>query len=77
MKLLKKTLDKGFFLCYNKDNEREVIQMKYYVDNGIYYEEFDSYREAEIFCGENGISCEEIYEDTDWKSFCKKVKENS
>lgn len=48
--------------------------MKYYVDNGIYYEEFDLYREAEIFCGENGIPCEEIYEDTDWKSFCKKIK---
>ena len=39
--------------------------MKYFVDYGIYYGEFKTYREAEIFCGENRIPCEEIYEDTD------------
>ena len=76
-KNIKKPLDIQGVLCYNKDSEREVIQMKYYVDYGIYYEEFDTYREAEIFCGENELPCEEIYEDTDWESFCKKVKENS
>ena len=35
----------------------------FYVNCGIYYTEFATYREAEIFCGENGISCEEIYEE--------------
>jgi hypothetical protein len=35
----------------------------FYVDCGIYYTEFATYREAEIFCGERGISCEEIYEE--------------
>ena len=36
--------------------------MKYYVDCGIYYTYFETYREAEIFCGEHGINPEEIYE---------------
>lgn len=31
----------------------------YYLENGM---EFATYRNAEIYCGENGISCEEIYE---------------
>lgn len=37
----------------------------FYVDCGIYYAEFTTYREAEIFCGERGISCEEIYEENE------------
>lgn len=36
--------------------------MKYYVDCGMFYKEFETYREAEIFCGEHGICCDEIYE---------------
>lgn len=29
--------------------------MKYFVDCGIYYTYFETYEEAEIFCGERGI----------------------
>lgn len=36
--------------------------MKYFVEYGYIYEEFNTCREAEIFCGENGIYCENIYE---------------
>ena len=31
----------------------------YYLENGM---EFPTYRDAEIYCGECGIPCEEIYE---------------
>lgn len=34
----------------------------YYVDCGIYYALFETYREVEIFCGENFIHPENIYE---------------
>lgn len=34
--------------------------MKYYVDCGIYETYFETYREAEIFCGERGIHPENI-----------------
>ena len=27
------------------------------------YKEFATYREAELYCGENGIHCENIYEE--------------
>ena len=30
---------------------------------GVDFEEFETYRDAENFCGEHGISCSEIYED--------------
>lgn len=33
------------------------------VETGLDFKEFDNYREAEIFCGENGILAEEIYEE--------------
>jgi len=36
--------------------------MKYFVEDGMVYEEFATYREAEIYCGEHGIHCENIYE---------------
>lgn len=36
--------------------------MMYCVDKDYVYAEFASYREAEAYCGECGISCEEIYE---------------
>jgi hypothetical protein len=32
------------------------------VEYNIQCEEFDTYRQAEIFCGENNIHCENIYE---------------
>lgn len=34
----------------------------YVVDFEMFVEYFDTYRQAEIFCGENGIPCENIYE---------------
>ena len=52
-------------MCYNKDTKREEKKIMFYVDCGIYYTEFTTYREAEIFCGERGISCEEIYEENE------------
>ena len=39
--------------------------MKYFVDCGIYYTICNSYREAEIFCGERGIHPENIYEESE------------
>ena len=30
---------------------------------GVDFEEFETYQEAEIFCGEHGIPCSEIYEE--------------
>ena len=39
--------------------------MKYIVETGRFgtYKEFDTYRAAEIYCGENGIHPENIYEE--------------
>ena len=46
--------------------KKEVISM-YCVEiingYGVDFEEFETLREAEIFCGEHGISCSEIFED--------------
>ena len=39
--------------------------MNYFVEFGRVYEEFATYREAEIFCGERGIHPEDIVEITD------------
>ena len=36
--------------------------MKYCVETINTYMEFATYREAEIYCGEHNISCEDIYE---------------
>lgn len=36
--------------------------MKYFVQYGRDYQEFPNYREAEIYCGERNIPCDEIYE---------------
>ena len=33
------------------------------VDTSYDYADFDTYRESENYCGENGISCENIYEE--------------
>lgn len=37
--------------------------MKYFVESYEHriYKEFCTYREAEIYCGENNIHCENIY----------------
>ena len=35
----------------------------FYVQTKISYEEFTTYREAEIYCAMNGIHCEEIMEE--------------
>lgn len=37
--------------------------MKYIVFEKVGYKEFPTYRDAEIYCGENGIHPEEIYEE--------------
>ena len=42
--------------------EREVNTMKYFVQFGYHYQEFPTYRDAEIYCGMNNIPCDEIYE---------------
>lgn len=38
--------------------------MKYFVESyeRRIYKEFATYRQAELYCGENNISCENIYE---------------
>ena len=36
--------------------------MMYCVDKGYVYAEFASYREAEVYCGAQGIECDNIYE---------------
>lgn len=33
------------------------------VETRLGFEEFATYREAEIYCGEHGIPCEEIFEE--------------
>ncbi len=37
--------------------------MKYIIENGINFIEFNTYREAEVFCGEHGIDTQNIYEE--------------
>ena len=36
--------------------------MLYFVDYGIMGKYFDTYEQAELYCGENCISCKNIYE---------------
>lgn len=38
--------------------------MKYFIEcyERRIYQEFATYRQAEVYCGENNISCENIYE---------------
>ena len=36
--------------------------MKYWVDFGMFGKWFETYREAELFCGVAGYPCENIYE---------------
>ncbi len=37
--------------------------MKYIVETRVGFEEFATYREAELYCAERGIHPEEIYEE--------------
>jgi hypothetical protein len=45
-----------------KNSKRGEMTMMYFVEYGSHYEEFENYYDAEIYCGERGISCENIYE---------------
>jgi hypothetical protein len=67
--LYKLPIDFWLCSCYNTDTKngtiKEIKTMKYYVDCGIYYTIFDSYREAEVFCGGCGIHPENIYEESE------------
>ena len=36
--------------------------MMYCVDKDYVYAEFANYREAEVYCGAQGIECDNIYE---------------
>ena len=36
---------------------------KYIVETVYTFKEFDEYRDAEIYCGENNIPCDSIYEE--------------
>lgn len=68
-KLFQKPIDKYPNLCYNIDNERrkELNKMtRLFIvdtDNFFDYAEFETYREAEIYCGERGISTDCIFEE--------------
>lgn len=33
-----------------------------FIIDGVDWIEFNTYSEAEVFCGENGLLCEDIYE---------------
>ena len=61
----KKLLTNNKSCAIIKTQKEKEIKIMFYVDCGIYYTEFATYREAEIFCGERGISCEEIYEENE------------
>lgn len=40
----------------------QFVKYRYIVEHKQATYKFETYREAEIFCGECGISCEDIYE---------------
>lgn len=44
------------------DEEMEEMYAYFCVEYGQTYQEFTTYREAEIYCGEHGIHPENIYE---------------
>lgn len=69
---MKIMLDKQGYSCYYKDIKKvapQIIRLEiltmYFVNCGIHYTYFKTYREAEIFCGERGIHPENIYEADD------------
>ena len=47
------------------DNNRDTFERLFIVDtdNPYDYAEFTNYREAEIYCGERGISTENIFQE--------------
>ena len=49
------------------DNSRNTFERLFIVDteNFADYAEFETYREAEIYCGERGISCDCIVEEAE------------
>lgn len=52
--IYKKTLDKHNKVCYNKDNEREVIKMYYEELDDYYYEEaYRFYHESDEWVEED------------------------
>ena len=63
-KNFKKSIDKLKNLCYNIDKIKGKGNNKmFYVETKMGYEEFTTYREAEIYCGTHGIHPENICED--------------
>jgi hypothetical protein len=40
----------------------QFVKYHYILECGQSTYKFETYRDAEIFCGERGISCEDIYE---------------
>lgn len=44
------------------DEEMEEMHAYFCIEYGQTYQEFATYREAEIYCGEHGIHPENIYE---------------
>ena len=61
-------LDKWLKLWYNSIRKKRKGNDKMFCVEiingyGVDFEEFETLREAEIFCGEHGISCSEIFED--------------
>ena len=54
-----------YYNMYSKFTEQTNVWRlfnMYVVWGNIFTYTFDTYREAEIFCGEHGIPCKEIYE---------------
>ena len=51
----------GEFFAPPTEEEIEAMN-RFYVESGLGYKEFATYREAEIYCGEHGIHPENIFE---------------
>lgn len=52
----------GEFLAPPTEEEMEAMYNRFCVEYGQLYQEFTTYREAEIFCGEHDIHPENIFE---------------
>ena len=55
----------GVIIKVQKRDKKSEVKIMFVVDFERVYEEFATYREAEIFCGERGIHCENIYEENE------------
>ena len=51
----------GEFFAPPTEEEMEAMN-RFYVESGLGYKEFATYREAEIYCGEHDIHPENIFE---------------